>query len=370
MPDSASPRRPTIEDVAAEAGISFASAARALGGYGKVSERTRRLALDAADRIGYKVNGLARSMATGSTRTIGLIVADIENPFFARVARGVYDAAGESGFEVLLANTDETPAAEVRALQVMVERRVDGVVVAPASSQLPEHLRGAIDHGLQIVLIDRDVAGLHVSSVAVDNRSATSVAIKYLHDLGHRRIGLLSGLLSLPSQGLEAEHPDSTRSPTGLERLAGYRLTADDLGLDADPRLVRTGGFDPTWAEQATRELLQLEEPPSAILALDGVLALGMVRAVRSLGTDVPKELALMTFDDPDWAAIVEPPLTAIAQPAYDIGRKAAQRLMDQLAGDRTVVRQVLTTDLVRRASTERPLAAAEPAATARHGDG
>src|SRR3954469_18091788 len=155
----------TIPDVARAAGVSRATTARALGGYGSVSAETLDRVRTAAEQLGYRPNELARSMITGKTFTIGVVVADIENPFFARVTRGISDAARSAGFEVILINTDENLASERTALKVLLDKRVDGVVVAPASSKDGEHLRAAQDCGAPITLIDRRVAGLEADAV-------------------------------------------------------------------------------------------------------------------------------------------------------------------------------------------------------------
>src|SRR4051812_15382326 len=160
---------PTIPDVAREAGVSPATAARALGAYGSVRPETRARVSAAAERLGYRPNELARSMITGKTNTIGAVVADIENPFFARTTRGITDAARAAGFEVILVNTDEDVNSERSALKVLLDKQVDGVVVAPASSQETGHLREAQECGAEIVLIDRRVAGLQADAVLIDN---------------------------------------------------------------------------------------------------------------------------------------------------------------------------------------------------------
>ena len=183
----------TIPDVARQAGVSTATAARALGGYGSVSSTTRERVLAVAEELGYRPNSLARSMITGSTQTLGVVLSDIENSFFHRALRGVADTARARGYEVLLANTDEDLEAERKAVSVLAERRVDGLIVCPTDDGDHAHLEAVISSGIPVVLLDRRVSGLHADTVGIDNRKAARDATTRLVEQGHRRIGILTG---------------------------------------------------------------------------------------------------------------------------------------------------------------------------------
>src|SRR5579875_1420891 len=187
-----SPRRPTLADVAEAARVSRATAARALGGYGYVHDTTREAVLSAASSIGYAPNSIARSMVTGRTHTIGFVSADMENPFFARTMAGITDVARAAGYEVVIANSQEDPELERRAVRTLHDRQVDGMIVAPAQYADGSHLRRVIERAVPVVLLDRSVRGVAADAVLIDNVKAARVAVEHLIRLGHERIGLLT----------------------------------------------------------------------------------------------------------------------------------------------------------------------------------
>src|SRR4051794_26472987 len=346
----------TIPDVARVAGVSAATAARALGGYGAVSPQTLASVRAAAEQLGYRPNELARSMITGKTNTIGAIVADIENPFFARVTRGITDAARAAGFEVILVNTDEDLASERSALKVLLDKQVDGVVVAPASSHEAGHLREAQECGADIVLIDRRVAGLEADAVLIDNRTAARDAVQRLLGAGHRRIALVTG-----SGFGDDEAPVAPRRlSTGTERIEGYLAALEAAGVPECAKYLRATAVDQPRAERLTAELLALDAPPTALFASDLVVALGALRAIQAAGLTIPAELTFVAFDDADWTTVLTPRLSVVAQPAYDMGVKAAKTLIDRINGNDAQPREyLLPTTFVERESIARPVTTA-----------
>jgi LacI family transcriptional regulator len=354
MPSAARKRDlPTIPDVAGRAGVSTATAARALGGYGSVSATARQRVLDAATELGYRTNAAARSMITGQTRTLGMVVADIENTFFAQVTRGFTDVARAAGFDVILVNTDERIESERAALTVLQQRRVDGIAVTPASSTSSEHLRAAHDTGAALVLIDRRVRALAVDTVTVNNRAAARTLVEHLIAAGHRRIGLVSGIADVV--GEPAGHRHIT---TVDDRLAGYRqaLTAHDVAFR--PELVCLGDFHRDAARANTVTLLGRPDPPTALFATDSTIALGVLEGIRDLNLRVPDDVSVAAFDDADWMNVVRPPLTVVAQPVYDLGAEAARLLTARVLGhDGPPVRRVLPTRLIVRGSIAAPAA-------------
>jgi DNA-binding LacI/PurR family transcriptional regulator len=361
---SATGRRgmPSIVEVAREAGVSTATAARALGGYGSVSDRARSSVLASADRLGYRANGLARSMITGLTHTLGVLVPDIENPFFSRALRGIADVAHEHGYEVLLVNTDEDVDIERKALSVLTERRVDGLVIAPTDVADRDAMQSVLGAGIPIVFIDRSVPGLPADVVGIDNRAAAREATQRLLDLGHEHIGLLTGAppelqpkLARPGmRGVER----LTATTVGT-RAAGYRDALLAAGVPPRPELVSADGFRREDAAAAVRRLLTLSQPPTAVLALDSLLALGVLQALREDGVRCPQDLSLVCFDDADWAEVVSPPLTVLAQPVYEIGTEAGRLLLDRIAGfERRPVHKRLPTTFLERQSAARPAVA------------
>src|SRR3954454_21843423 len=338
----------TIPDVARAAGVSRATTARALGGYGSVSAETLNRVRTPAEQLGYRPNELARSMITGKTNTIGAVVADIGNPFFARVTRGLSDAARAAGFEVILVNTDEDLASERSALKVLLDKQVDGVIVAPASSLEPGHLRTAQECGAEIVLIDRRVAGLEADAVLIDNRTAAREAVEHLLAAGHRRIALVTG------------GGDGAQLSTGTERIEGYVAALEAAGVPECTTYLRATAFDQARAERLTAGVRALHARPTALFASDLVVALGALRAVQAAGLTIPAELTFVAFDDADWTTLITPPLSVVAQPAYDMGRKAAEVLIDRIHGNDAAPREhQLPTTFIERESIAAPAAVA-----------
>ncbi len=345
----------TVPDVAREAGVSTATAARALGGYGSVRESTRERVLAAAEQLGYRANSLARSMITGSTRTLGVVMSDIENPFFRRSLRGIADTARAQGFEVLLANTDEELDKEETAVRVMTERRVDGLVVCPADSGDRSHLREVIAAGIPVVLLDRSVAGLQADTVGIDNRKAARVATEHLLAHGHRDIAILTGgthtmlerMLRADMRGVER-----ASATTVGARAAGFRDAMTAAGVPIRPELISSGGYRREDGEAETARLLALENRPTAILAFDAMQSLGAFHAIARAGIRCPEDVSLLGFDDTEWADLVSPPLTVVAQPTYEIGVAACRLLLSRIEGaGGAVAHRRLPTELIERGS-------------------
>ncbi|WP_229874421.1 LacI family DNA-binding transcriptional regulator [Amycolatopsis deserti] len=321
----------SLIDVARAAGVSTATAGRALGGYGQVSERTRERVLAAAAELGYRPNGLARSMVTGSTQTIGVVVTDVANPFFATALRGITDVTSPAGFEVLLANTGGVLEAEQRAVSVMSEKRVDGVIVAAARPGEGAHLRRAMDAGVPVVLIDRQVSGVpEADSVTVDNDHAAAEAVGHLAELGHRRIGVITEAGDQLAR-VRAGNRRRGLFPSAV-RLRGYVSALEAAGLPVDAALVASARYDRSSAYDALNRLLDLPEPPTAVLCTDNVLASGAYRAAQDRGLRMPSELSLIGFDDEPWTTLVRPELTIVEQPTYELGARAGRQLLDRIA--------------------------------------
>jgi LacI family transcriptional regulator len=324
-----------------------------------VSEKARTSVVAAAGRLGYRPNGLARSMITGATQTLGVLVPDIENPFFSRSLRGIADVAHERGYEVLLVNTDEDVEIEQKALGVLTERRVDGLVVAPTDVSDRGAMQAVVDTGTPIVFIDRSVPGVPADVVGIDNRGAAREATERLLRVGHEHIALLTGApeelqAKLSKPGLRGV--ERLAATTVGTRAAGYRDALLAAGVQPRADLVSAEGFRRDDAAAATRRLLQLPSPPTAILALDSLLALGALQGLRELGVRCPADVSLVSFDDADWADVVSPPLSVMSQPVYEIGAEAGRLLLDRIAepGRRPVHRK-LRTRFIERESVAAP---------------
>jgi LacI family transcriptional regulator len=291
-------------------------------------------------------------MITGTTHTLGLVVADIENPFFARAARGVADVAHEAGYEVLLVNSDEDPGIERAAVRTLHEKRVDGLIIAPAANDSGGHLADLIGRGTPVVLLDRVVSGMDADAVVVDNENAARRAIAHLTDLGHRRIALVT------SQGL---------IHTNQARLAGYLRGLAEAGITSDDNLVRMVHYERDAAAAETRVVLTLPDPATAVFTTDNMMTLGAYDGILQVGRRLPDELSFVGFDDLEWTTLVQPALTVVAQPTYELGAAAARRLFARIEGDDTPSRVItLDTTFVVRGSTGPAPGAIAPRARSR----
>ena len=309
----------TIRDVARAAGVSTATAARALGGYGHASPAARRKVSESARELGYRPNVVARALVSRATTTVGLVVGDIENPFFAAAARGLADVMDAHGYTVLLANADEDAGRERRAVDALRARQVDGMVVVPAPGASPEHLAELVTAGVPLVLLDRAVVGVAADSVLARNVAGARAAVAHLAGLGHRRIGVVS---------------DSPEITSSAERIQGYRQALRAAGIAPEPGLISIGGPTRDDGEAAALRLLDRADRPTAVFTANNFMTVGALRAARSLGLRIPDDVALVGFDDLDWTTLVQPPVTVVRQPVADLGRVAGERLLRRLEGD------------------------------------
>ena len=324
----------TIREVARAAGVSQATAARVLGGYGYASPAARERVGYSAARLGYTPNAVARALVARATMAVGLVVGDIQNPFFSGCARGLADVLEPAGYTVLLANADEDAGRERSALDALRARRVDGLVVVPApEARLEEIVRA----GVPLVQLDRAVRGVRADAVMVDNGAASARAVDHLLQLGHRRIGLVS---------------DSPQISSSAERIAGYRRALRRAGVGVDAGLESIGGSTQADGLRSAHTLLSRPDRPTAIFTANNFMTVGALLAMRELGLRAPEDVALVGFDDLDWTTLVEPAVTVVAQPVADLGGAAGARLLARMGGDAGPPRRIrLRTTLVVRAS-------------------
>jgi LacI family transcriptional regulator len=272
---------------------------------------------DAIQRIGYKRNAIARSLKMGTTRTIGLMVADITNPFFTDVVSVIQDVLHRAGYAVMLCCNDEDVGMQDEQIELLIDRMVDGLIIAPAGDDA--HLKRILAAArLPTVLIDRLCEGMDTDAVVLDNRRAVHDATAYLLGLGHRRIGYISG---------------SLETSTGRDRLSGYRSALEAAGLSYDDGLVRIGNFREKDAYKVAMQLLSNTGRPTAIFSANNLMVIGVMKAIRDLGLSCPGDVSVASFDDFPWADVFEPHLTTIAQPVEAIGEQAAQLLLNRLEG-------------------------------------
>ena len=352
-------RRPTVTDVAREAGVSAATAGRVLGNYGNVTPELRAAVRAAAAQLGYSPNVVARSMRSGNTGSIGFVGADISNPFFAAAMRGVCDVAREEGYEPILANSDDNLDVERNAVRILLAKQIEGIVVSPTSVIDVAHLKQAQDQGVPVVILDRHSDVLDADTVVVDNEAAAYHAVAHLLELGHREIGLLAW--TDPAEGPRIKrHPRTGRvevhgpARPAVDRIRGYVSAMQDAGIVLDPHLL---GYSPAHAgpnESAEADrLLALPSRPTALFAADNVTTQSAFAAVRRRRLSIPSDVSLVGFDDLDWTTLVEPSITVVAQSPIQMGCRAAELLFSRIKGNSAPTeRVVLPTQLLVRGST------------------
>jgi LacI family transcriptional regulator len=354
----------TLRDVAREAGVSKVTAARVLGSYGTASPGAKEKVLAAARALGYRPNELARSMTTGRSRTIGVIVGDIENPYFGRAVRGISEVATAAGFDVILANSGEDVGKEQAAVRVLLGKRVDGLIVTPASMSETQHLESVQSSGRPLVLLDRAVPGLKVDSVVTDDRAAAKAATQTLIDAGHRRIAYIT---ATNSDNPIYRGPHQISLTTVMDRIEGFLAAASEAGIETPEQYIRLAATRLGASGKIIADLLSLPHRPTAILASDNVVGLEVFKAIRALGMSIPDDLSLIAFHDADWTSVTTPPITVISQPVYDLGIESAQILIKRINGaTEPPLRLALATTLIERQSVGIPAASAGKAKKAK----
>jgi LacI family transcriptional regulator len=328
--------QPRIRDVAKHSGVSTATVSHILNGTRQVADATRAKVLASVSHLGYRPSAIARSLRTKTTGTIGILVSDISNPFSTAVVRGIEDVASENGHNVILCNTDESEAKAERYLSLLLSKRVDGLILAP-TGRLTSCLEMFLAMGTPVVLIDRLAEGVDLPYVGVDNVESARLAVEHLIDDGHRRIGILTGLPNVS---------------TSVDRLKGYELALHAHGIEISPDLVKRGHSNVQLGIQAACDILRMQTPPTAIFTTNNLMTLGCLIAFRSMGVQCPERVAILGFDDHEWAQIFSPAVTVVRQPMYEIGSTAARLLQRALKGERLAPeRHLLPSQLVLRNS-------------------
>ncbi|ADD43280.1 LacI family DNA-binding transcriptional regulator [Stackebrandtia nassauensis] len=305
-----------MKDVAKLAGVSVSTVSHIINGTRFVKEDTKNRVMDAIRQTGYIHNTIARSLVTSSTQTIGLAISAISNFYFADIIAAIERSARASGHTLLLADTHDDLDEELRVVQALHQRRVDGVLLATAGDADSESLQYLQDLGVPTVLVDR-CASTKFDQVGTENIEATAELTGHLTEHGHQRIGLIAGRELLR---------------TTVERERGWRLGLQRANLKPDRRLVASGQSSADFAEAAVERLLSEPDPPTALVVANNHMTIGVMSALTRLGVSVPDDLALAVFDDFEWANYFHPRLTAMAQPIGDIGACAIETLLSRIA--------------------------------------
>lgn len=310
---------PTIKDVAREAGVSYATVSRALNDHPEVSDETKKRIMKIALEMGYQPNAIAQGLVKKETKTVGLIIPDITNPFFPEVARGIEDAAVEAGYTIFLCNTNWNAQREERYFDVLIQKQVDGLIIGPSSEEV-SHLGKVLASGIKTVFISRAINHTNGTSIIIDNILGAKQAVEYLIQRGHQRIAFIGGQEDIS---------------TNRERLQGYTQALNNNGLALDESLIKTGSFKRDSGYFIMNQILKSDDcnRPTAVFAANDLLALGVIQAVKENGLSIPEDVAVVGFDDIEFASLPEIQLTTVSQPKYDMGKLAFSTLMELIRG-------------------------------------
>lgn len=305
----------TIKDVAKEAGVSVATVSHVINGTRYVSPELTQKVEEAMEKLDYHPNAVARSLKTKRTNTIGLIVSDITNPFFSTLVRGVEDAAMENDHSVIVCNTDETLSKEKLYLDVLLQRKIDGLIIAP-TGQSDENLQLLIDQNIPFVFVDRKMDGIEADAVLSQNVEGAYKAVKYLIEGGHKKIGIILGLKKVS---------------TSEERFEGYRKALKEAGIEEDQDLIVRGNYKIDGGARACQQLLALNESPTAFFVTNNQMTLGVLKTVKEIAPDLMREIFIACFDDLEWVDIFDIPLTTVVQQPWEMGYKSAKILLNRI---------------------------------------
>ena len=329
----------TIKDVAARAGVSFTTVSHVLNGTRRVSDEARARVEQAVAEMGYAPSAVARALKTSETFIFGVLVPNITNPFFAELTRGIEDRCRQTDYSVFLCNSDDEPETQGRYLQTLLERRVDGLLLAAAAGEADALVKRLATTRVPTVVVERRIPGLAADLVRVDHDAGARLAVSHLVSLGHKAIACLSG----PS-----------RFEVARERTGGWIAGLKEAGLDIKPEWMLEGDYSSSAGYDMTRSLLEKGEV-TAILSGNDLMAFGALRAAAEMGVSVPNQLSVLGFDGIDMGQYVYPALTSVGYPIRELGETAASVLLDRLAHPAGEPREVvLPPQLVLRASTAR----------------
>ncbi len=331
-------RQPSIKDIARLAGVSHPTVSRALQNSPLVNARTAENIRKIADKWGYRASAVARGLVTKRTRTIGLVVTTVADPFASEVVSGIEQTANDHDYSVFLADSNADPERERKVVQAFAERRVDGIIVT--SSRVGAlYLPLLSEMMVPIVLVNNQYPGAFVHSVMISNLEGSRAAAQHLTGLGHRRIAYIGD-----GSGYQSE----------TERCAGYREALEAAGIPFLPEFVVQGDGKPEAALRAMDQLLALPQPPTAVRCYNDMSALGAMRSIRLHGLRVPEDISVTGFDDLFFASYTEPPLTTVRQPMRRMGELAMESLFKLMSGDESAIRINIEPELMVRQSTAR----------------
>lgn len=307
----------TIQDVAKHAGVSSATVSRVINKSGYVSHEAQILVEKAMKELEYNPSRVARRLRVtdGDRKLFGLLIADIQNPFYVDVIRGVEEITFSRDYAVYLCNFAQDFKKEKAYLNILKSEAIDGLIVTPFHEE-DDLVTSLVREGMPIVCVDRSLSNVNVDLVVVDNESGAYEAIKHLIKLGHQRIGFVGGLYSIP---------------TSRYRRDGYLRAMKEQGVEIDESLIKFGDSKYESGKRLVQEFLNMDEPPTALFTSNNVITLAGLEVIHSRGLKIPEDIAIIGFDDMYWSSSLNPPLTAVSQSGYEIGRQAAKMLFEHL---------------------------------------
>jgi DNA-binding LacI/PurR family transcriptional regulator len=327
----------TIYDVAKEAGVSIATVSKVINGKGKISEETRGSVLAIMDRMDYQPSVIASALTGKKTFTLGLLVPDISNPFFAEIARAIEDQSQRYGYSVVMCSTDNKDDKVERYIALLLQKSVDGIIIATGIDKI-NILEQLLSKRIPVVLLAREMPLVAVNTVVVDDYVGGSMAANHLLELGHKRMAVLG---------------ESAKVVSSRERIRGFRQTLEDEQIPFREEWLKYCDYRIEDGKLKALELLQTEDRPTAIFACNDMLAVGALQAAKEAGVKVPDELSIVSFDNTILATVTDPQLTTIAQPMDYMGKAVVDLIVDELKGSKSIKqRTVLRPELLIREST------------------
>jgi LacI family transcriptional regulator len=326
----------TIKDVAKKANVGVGTVSRVINNHPSVSDEIRKRVLLAIEELNYKPNAIARSLKIKSTKTIGVIIPDISSAFYPEIVRGIEDVAKDYNYNIILLNTDLKRDKEKEALNMLKEKKADGILFI--SNTINKNLKKEFKNtGIPIVLISTKDVDNEFHSVTIDNELASYSAVKYLINLGHKRIAMISG---------EKNDPNA-----GIPRLEGYKRALKESGIEADENLIFYGNYKFKSGYDAMQKILKLKDKPTAIFAASDTMAVGAASCAMQRGFNIPDDFSLVGFDGVELAEYFYPPITTVKQPRYEMGTKGMEILIKLMKGEEAPKNMVLSYEIVERKS-------------------
>ena len=333
----------TLSDIAKQLNISISTVSRALHDHPAISVNTKKLVIKLAEKLNYQPNMLALSLLNKKTNTIGIIVPEITSYFFSSVINGIQDLVNDTGYQLIISQTEESNEKEKEILEAMSRVRVDGFLVSPTSeTHDAQHFNKLVNNGTPLVIFDRDCAGFNADKVLVDDYDGAFQAVEYLIKTGCRRIVHITG----PSNLSISTH-----------RLNGYLDALKKYHIPKEDQLIfNVKGFTPEYGVEAAKAMMKLPQLPDGIFAINDGIAIGAMFVIKEAGIQIPNQISVVGFDDEPHSSYFIPPLTSVWQPVYDMGLLSARILLSKLKGEKPAETryEMLKPELIIRASSRK----------------